>query len=109
VTDPGKYKACNSPFEWLKKRQFPALEIQDQVPFMKLNAIRRGYRVNARGIEAQGIQGGEQLPGRGIRSPQDRDAQENKYEEGGADAHRFSVVTFGIRGQADENLVILAH
>jgi len=66
VADAGEDEAGDAVLERLKKGQLALIESQDGVAFVELDAIRRRNLVDALGIEAQRVQGGEDFTGREV-------------------------------------------
>ena len=101
VANPGKNETGDAALEGLKKGQLALFKRDDQVALAKLDAICGRNGVDVLGIEAESIEGSEEVARRGIRGSRGRATEEKKGEQSEENAHLFSVVTFGIGGQGE--------
>jgi len=99
MADPGKNETGNTAFEWLKKHQFPPFEREDQVTLTNFDAVCGGESVDVLGVKAEAVECSKKVSGGRIRGRKRRATEKKQNEQGGADAHLFSVVTFGMVGQ----------
>jgi hypothetical protein len=108
VADAGENEAGDVALERHEKGEFAALKVDDQITLTKFNAVCGREGVNVFGIETERIERRKEVARGGIRGRVSRATQNEKDEQGGANAHVLhvlSVVTFGMQGQGGEKRV----
>ena len=105
VADAGENETGDVALERLKEGEFAALKGDDEITLTKFNAVCGREGVNVFGIETERIERRKEVARGGIRGRVSRATQKEKDEQGGANTHVLSVVTFGMQGQGSEKRV----
>src|SRR5580658_1962666 len=107
MAESGKNETGDVAFIGLEEGQLSAFKGDDQIPLAKLNAVFRRDGVNMRRVQAQSVEGSENLARRRIGGGPGRSCQKEKNKQDGTNAHLQSVVTFGMDGQGASEPIAL--